>query len=169
MIVMIISIKAQFFINIWLGYCIEINSSGEILVNNNAVDDLKTEWSLLQNQCDSYEKYSLIIKLANVSLISVAYFTGYMGFFVGCLLLTLWLQDAIWKTYQSRIENRILHLEDCLKNSSDGKAFQLNSDFQNNRTGAFQLIVEYFSQAIRPTVAFPHVVLVLMLGWTMFI
>ena len=33
--------------------------------------DATVEWSVLQNQYDSYEKYSLVIKLANVLTVAV--------------------------------------------------------------------------------------------------
>lgn len=133
-------------------------------MNSIEESDLKAEWSLLQNQSDSYEKYSLLIKLANIGLLGAAYFSSSMSVFVVFLLLVVWLQDAIWKTYQSRINRRLLQLENYLLNGVNGKAFQLNSDFLKSRAGVIQLIVENFRQAIKPTVAFPHVVLVLMLG-----
>ncbi|MFK7795355.1 MAG: hypothetical protein AB8B89_08405 [Gammaproteobacteria bacterium] len=123
-------------------------------------EGFKNEWSVLQNQSDSYEKYSLIIKLINIGLVGVAYITGSMGIFVLCMLLVLWMQDAIWKTYQSRIEYRLLQIEGYLLSDVNEKAYQLNSDYQKNRPGSIALIGEYLRQAIRPTVAFPHAVLV---------
>ena len=125
-------------------------------------EDLKNEWSILQNQSDGYEKYSLVIKLLNVGLLSAAYISSNMGIFVLCMLLVLWVQDAIWKTYQSRIEYRLLQIENLLLNNIDEKAYQLNSDYQKNRPGNIALVGEYLRQAIRPTVAYPHAVLVLM-------
>ncbi len=124
--------------------------------------EIETEWSLLQNQFDSYEKYSLIIKLANTGVLSTAYFLDKMGVFTLFLLLILWMQDAIWKTFQSRIEIRLLQLENCIFEASDVKVFQFNSQYLKNRPGVAGLISEYLKQALRPTVAFPHVALVLM-------
>lgn len=131
--------------------------------------DLASEWSLLQNQFDSYEKYSLLIKLASVLVLSVAYFTHHLHFFVFLLLLVLWLQDAIWKTFQSRIETRLLQLEKYLSGEqslerADGKAYQFNRDYAESRSGTIALMNEYCRQAIRPTVAYPHVVLLFLLG-----
>ncbi|OZG70792.1 hypothetical protein BTA51_24180 [Hahella sp. CCB-MM4] len=117
---------------------------------------------LLQNQFDSYEKYSLIIKLANVAILSGAYLTQHISVFVIALLLVMWLQDAIWKTFQSRIETRLLQLEAGLQNESDAKAYQFNSEYLKTRPGTVGLVMEYLRQAARPTIAFPHVVLVLM-------
>ncbi len=120
----------------------------------------ENEWCLLQNQFDSYEKYSLLIKLANAGLLCTAYFVNRMSVFVVFLLLILWMQDAIWKTFQSRIETRLLQIENSLLYESDENAFQFNSQYQINRPGVVGLIAEYLRQTLRPTVAFPHVVLV---------
>lgn len=125
--------------------------------------EIETEWSLLQNQFDSYEKYSLLIKLANTGVLCTAYFVNRMSVFILFLLLILWMQDAIWKTFQSRIETRLLQLENCIFDESDEKAFQFNSQYLKNRPGSAGLIKEYLKQALRPTVAFPHVALVIML------
>ena len=50
------------------------------------------------------------------------------------------------------------------KNSSEGssgvRAFQYNSDYVRNRPGLFGLIQEYLKHAARPTIAYPHVLLV---------
>ncbi len=124
--------------------------------------EIETEWSLLQNQFDSYEKYSLIIKLANTGVLSTSYFLDKTGVFTLFLLLILWMQDAIWKTFQYRIEIRLLQLENCIFEASDVKVFQFNSQYLKNRPGVAGLISEYLKQALRPTVAFPHVALVLM-------
>ena len=134
------------------------------------VSDLANEWSLLQNQFDSYEKYSLLIKLASVGLLSAAYLSNNLSFFVLLILMILWLQDAIWKTFQSRIDTRLVQLESYLSGkheleSIDGKAYQFNSLYLQNRPSSVGLIVEYLHQAIRPTIAFPHVLLLLMLGF----
>jgi Na+-transporting NADH:ubiquinone oxidoreductase subunit NqrC len=130
--------------------------------------EIETEWSLLQNQFDSYEKFSLLIKLANTGVLCTAYFVNRMSVFILFLLLILWMQDAIWKTFQSRIETRLLQLEGCLFDESDEKAFQFNSQYQKNRPESVGLISEYLKQALRPTVAFPHVVLVFMLAGVLF-
>jgi len=126
---------------------------------------LAKEWSVLQNQYDSYEKFSLVIKLFSIGLISFSYFLHHMGLLTLLLLLVLWLQDAIWKTFQSRINLRILEVERGLaENSGDGgpgiKAFQYNRDYAFTRPGFFGLIREYLKHAFRPTIAYPHALLV---------
>jgi len=127
-------------------------------------NDFKHEWSLLQNQFDSYEKHSLFIKLANTALLSAAYISDTLSVFVGLLLLTLWGQDAIWKTFQSRIETRLLQIENCLLTSSNETAYQFNTQYEKTRPGLFGLVSEYARQAIRPTVAYPHLILIIILG-----
>jgi len=129
---------------------------------------LATEWSLLQNQYDSYEKHSLLIKLSSIGVLSAAYFTDHLSVFVLLLLFILWLQDAIWKTFQSRIDVRLLQLEEYLSNdhsleNHNGKAFQFNRLYSQSRPGSIGLLKEYLSQSLRPTIAFPHLLLIAIL------
>jgi len=133
-------------------------------------DNLANEWCLLQNQFDSYEKYSLIIKLSAIGLLSTAYFLNNLSVFVLLIILVLWLQDSIWKTFQSRIEIRLLQIEKNISceeqnNNDKNKAFQFNSLYLLNRPTSIGLIKEYLLQSIRPTVAFPYIVLLLIMGF----
>lgn len=127
------------------------------------INKFKAEWCLLQNQFDSYEKHSLYIKLLSIVVLLVAELLTVTSFFIVLLLMVLWLQDAIWKTFQSRIESRLLSIEKHIEENSDNGEFQFNSEFSKVRLSGFPLIKEYLSQAVRPTVAFPHIVLILML------
>lgn len=124
--------------------------------------DATIEWSLLQNQFDSYEKYSLLIKLISVlTLAATVLADGSITVMAG-LLAILWLQDAIWKTFQSRIETRLLQLEQFFADEEAAKnelPYQFNSNYLKTRGNSISLIAEYLQQAIRPTVAFPHVFL----------
>ncbi len=131
--------------------------------------EISTEWTLLQNQFDSYEKYSLIIKLSSIGFCSAVYLMGKESVFAFIILMTLWLQDAIWKTFQSRIEIRLLQLERLLVQATDtddgiSSAFQFNKQYLDNRPTAAGLVKEYLQQALRPTVAFPHILLLLLIG-----
>lgn len=126
-------------------------------------NDLKNEWALLQNQFDSYEKYSLIIKLVNCGVFFITVLLSSTPIFVALLLMALWGQDAIWKTFQSRIEKRLLLIEKSLLDGIEERAYQFNNQYQKNRPGVLGLIGEYFGQALRPTIAFPHALLVLLL------
>jgi hypothetical protein len=131
---------------------------------------LTSEWSLLQGQFDCYEKQSLLIKLSSIGLLSAAYFTNHLSGFVLLLLLILWLQDAVWKTFQARIDVRLLQLEGYLSNeysleNRDGIAFQFNSQYAQSRPSSVGLLKEYLRQSLRPTIAFPHIVLIAILGF----
>jgi len=123
----------------------------------------KTEWYLLQNQFDSYEKHSLYIKLLSIIVLLSAEISNVMSILVVLVLIVLWLQDAIWKTFQSRIELRLLQIEKYISEESEESAFQFNSEYHSVRLSGLSLINEYVRQSIRPTVAFPHIVLILIL------
>ncbi|MFT5718337.1 MAG: hypothetical protein ACJAWS_002089 [Oleiphilaceae bacterium] len=122
--------------------------------------EFKTEWCLLQNQFDSYEKHSLYIKLLGVIFLFVSVLLGVTSLFIVLVLAVLWLQDAIWKTFQSRIETRLLVVETYISEKTEARPFQFNSEFLKVRLGGLSLITEYIRQAVRPTVAFPYVVLI---------
>ena len=128
-----------------------------------ATNEFKTEWSLLQNQFDSYEKHSLYIKLTSIFILFATQVTITNTIYVLFLLIVLWLQDAIWKTFQSRIETRLLQIEMHIAQASKEGAFQFNSEYQKVRFSGMSLIKEYACQALRPTVAFPHAVLIFIL------
>ena len=125
--------------------------------------ELKTEWCLLQNQFDSYEKHSLYIKLLSIIVLLAAEISGVVSIFIILILMVLWFQDAIWKTFQSRIETRLLQVEKYISDKSDASAFQFNSEYHRVRLSGLSLISEYARQSVRPTVAFPHIVLILVL------
>ena len=124
--------------------------------------DLAHEWILLQNQFDSYEKHSLLIKLLCVALYSYLWLAGNL-FLICLVVVVLWGLDAIWKTYQNRIEIRLLAVEQSLLNDSSAPtaAFQFNSNYLRNRPSNIKLIREYLHQAARPTVVFPYLLLIL--------
>ena len=124
-------------------------------------DGLKTEWCLLQTQFDSDEKHALYIKLLSIALVFLAELLGAITMFALFIIIVLWLQDAIWKTFQSRIESRLLQVEQLIAEDGEAKAFQFNSEYQKTSLSGVALIMEYASQAIRPTIAFPYAVLVL--------
>jgi hypothetical protein len=125
--------------------------------------EFKAEWCLLQNQFDSYEKHSLYIKLLSVIVLVTAEISNVINIFIVLVLVVLWLQDAIWKTFQSRIEPRLLRIEKYISETSEESAFQFNSEYHRGRLSGISLIIEYVPQSIRPTVAFPHLVLILIL------
>jgi hypothetical protein len=121
------------------------------------------EWRILQNQFDSYEKHSLYIKLLSIIAVLVVEIMDAVNIFIVLALVVLWLQDAIWKTFQSRTEPRLLQVEKYISEKSEASAFQFNSEYQRTRLYGVSLISEYLRQSIRPTVAFPHIVLILII------
>ncbi|WP_085298875.1 hypothetical protein [Cognaticolwellia mytili] len=125
------------------------------------IDKFNTEWCLLQNQFDSYEKHSLYIKLIGILVFISTEILDVVNVSVIFLLLVIWFQDGIWKTFQSRIESRLLHIEKCISIEKSEGAFQFNTQYADIRLTGLALINEYVRQAIRPTVAFPHLALIL--------
>jgi len=124
-------------------------------------NELMTEWCLLQNQFDSYEKHSLYIKLVSIMVLLSAEISGVIGIPIIFILLVLWGQDAIWKTFQSRIEPRLFQLEKSISTDCSESACQFNTEYNKVSLSGLALIIEYARQSIRPTIAFPHVVILI--------
>lgn len=120
----------------------------------------EAEWCLLQNQYDSYEKHSLYIKLTAILVLVLAEIFNTITLILFFILLVLWLQDAIWKTFQSRFEPRLLQLEKNIREKTECSTCQFNSEYQKVETSGMTKIFEYIRQAVRPTIAFPHAVLI---------
>lgn len=129
-------------------------------------DALAHEWALLQQQFGDYEKYSLLIKLVATTVVgSCALFAMHAAPVIVAIVAVLWLQDAIWKTFQSRVAERIARLEQSLAQpagASEVSAYQLHTEFnaQRRQGGA---LGQYLKQALRPTVAFPYAALIALL------
>jgi len=99
----------------------------------------------------------------------MALFTLTLNFYLLVVSALLWLQDGIWKTFQARIEERLLAVEKLLSNDDNkNNAFQFNSLFSENRKQGLELVKEYLYQSLRPTVAFPHVFIALALITALF-
>lgn len=126
------------------------------------MNDLKKEWAILHGDIEKYERFSLVIKLCSVlvSVLCIAYLF-YIWLSVA-FILVLWLQDGIWKTFQKRMEARILFIENKLKDNADdnSEAFQFYSQWENTRQGIVGLVKEYLSNSVKPTVAYPYVILI---------
>lgn len=136
-----------------------------------SASDVNAEWCLLQNQYDSYEKCALLIKLLAITLFSVGLMVNRLDLWFALILLTIWLQDAIWKTFQARIEARLLHLESIIASDKraggtvpPANAYQFHSDYLQSRARGPAIITEYLRQAVRPTIAYPYLLLLLLLG-----
>ncbi len=124
--------------------------------------DFQNEWMVLHGDIEKYEKFSLVIKLVSMlaSLFSIAFIAD--GWFAASVILVLWLQSGIWKTFQNRLEARIIFIEQQLKNEryENHMAFQLYSEWEDKRQGVIGLVKEYALNSIKPTVAYPYAVLV---------
>jgi len=125
---------------------------------------LAQEWVTLQSQHEQYEQSALLIKLTAVVLVAAGWALSLSGWCMASLLALLWVQESICRTSQSRLGTRLLRVEQFLK---DGPlpvppAFQLHSEWLAGRPGFAGLLAEYAVSARRPTVAFPHVFLMLL-------
>ena len=129
------------------------------------MNNFEKEWAIIHGDIEKYEKISLIIKLASVfaSLLCVAYTIN--EWLSITFILVLWMQDAIWKTFQKRMETRIIFIEQELKTKpdKDSNAFQLYSQWGEQRQGVSGLIKEYILSAAKPTVAYPYALLIILI------
>ena len=129
------------------------------------MNNFQHEWAILHADIEKYERFSLVIKLFGVfvCVLSIAY--SITESYSIILILILWLQDGIWKTFQKRLETRIMFIENQLQITADENtsAFQLYSQWLDKRQGMSGLIKEYLLSAARPTIAYPYVLLVLLM------
>ncbi|EWH08547.1 hypothetical protein DS2_16764 [Catenovulum agarivorans DS-2] len=121
------------------------------------------EWQTLQQAYDKYEFGSLVIKLLAVVLTVAGIAATMQLCWLLAIVAILWLQDGIWKTFQSRFEVRLLQIERQLAdNTQTTPAF--NSDWQQQRPGAVGLVKAYIANSLKPTVMYPYVVLMVLIG-----
>lgn len=134
-------------------------------MNNN--NPLGQEWLALQGQSERYETGGLHIKLFTIALTLYGLVTTVPATWLCGLVAVLWLQEGIYRTFQSRLGQRILRVEDLIRQvasqpsagQQQGGAFQLHSEWLAGRQGALGLVREYVGSACRPTVAYPYVLL----------
>lgn len=124
------------------------------------------EWLLLQAQHEAYEWAALALK----ALAVVVFVWAPSGALAAAALPLLWLQEAIVKTWQARLAAHLLQLErqiaaaeDSSSSAAAGPAMQLHSRWQAGRPGGVALLRGYGLSALRPTVAFPHLPLLILL------
>ena len=124
---------------------------------------LTHEWAILQHNHEQHERNSLLIKLAGVALLAASPVLALNVPASVALLLVLWLQEAILRTFQARLGERILRIEQLLREGAAQSAApcQLHSEWLASRPGLAGLLGEYGKNMLRPTVAFPYAVLVL--------
>lgn len=127
---------------------------------------LSQEWLLLQSQSEQLERSCLLIKLVCVLLLALGLMLTLNLYLAAAFVCILWLQEAIVRTSQARLLARILQLEALLRDAAQAQAeqhaFQLHTQWQQQRGGALGLILEYLKNAARPTVAFPYLALLML-------
>ncbi|RCW74398.1 hypothetical protein DES41_102721 [Pseudorhodoferax soli] len=126
---------------------------------------LGREWTALHRDCEASERSALWIKLGAVALTAMAVALSFDAVLTIVLVGVLWVQEAIVRTGQSRLVDRLLHVEGLLRDpmASPRAVCQLYSDWLATRPGPMGLLAEYLAAAARPTVAFPYAVLVVVL------
>jgi hypothetical protein len=119
---------------------------------------LQAEWLALQADHERYERAALGVKLLAVALCALALR------WLWVLMLVLWVQEAILKTFQARLGARLLRVEALLRQGDvgAGQAMQLHSEWLVSRPRGAALLREYALSALRPTVAFPYPLLALL-------
>jgi hypothetical protein len=123
------------------------------------------EWTTLQKQHEAYERSALLVKLLAVVLVAVgSWLTPTAPAVVAVLVLLLWAQEAIMKTWQARLGARLLVVEAALggQTSNEARPFQLHTQWQAARAGTVGMLLEYAKSALWPTVAFPYAVLLVL-------
>jgi len=129
--------------------------------------NLNEEWVVLHADIEKYERFSLLIKLTNLLVLIISFATQLPMMFVLLISGLIWLQDGIWKTFQFRMNERILVLENDINNtfigSTEKPQFQFYSEWEKNPKSFSALISEYLRNSLRPTVAYPHVIIIMIL------
>lgn len=134
--------------------------------NSDIRNAYQQEWITLQNQYDSYEKVAVAIKLFGTALVVAVLLLAATKLLAVAIILLFWVQEAIWKTFQGRIETRLLETELMLAQDAelmlpDAAPMQFNRHWLSSRPGGAGLLVEYVKSALRPTVAMHYVLMFL--------
>jgi hypothetical protein len=124
--------------------------------------DLAHEWSTLQNNIEQYEKSALAIKLIAIVLCALGSAFTRHGILMALLTCVLWIQEGVLRTFQARLVERILRIEQFIKQTvpANSDAFQLHTEWVGKRPDPAGLMQEYATSCLRPTVAFPYIVLI---------
>ncbi|MCW8832571.1 MAG: hypothetical protein OQK09_06170 [Colwellia sp.] len=127
--------------------------------------DFASEWQTLHHSHEKYEHFALLIKLFAVALTLIAFMFTLSTLLILSLLAVLWLQEGIWKTFQARASERIEYIEQalCKQQTSEHQAFafQFYSQWTDNRPATRALMTSYINNALKPTVIYPYLPLML--------
>ncbi len=130
-------------------------------------DALGLEWVTLQNNIERYENGGLALKLIALGLTVLGLGLNFPLLLISAVVLLIWLQEGIYRTFQARLGQRIVQVEAVVRQlgltdvDTPPSAFQLHSEWLANRPGGLGLIREYLASAVRPTVAYPYAVVLL--------
>lgn len=125
-------------------------------------DALQREWETLLHASERYEHGALAIKLAGVAVVVATAALGAPALVAVVPLAVLWLQEGIFRTSQARLAARLVRIEQALDAGTRDAAYRLHVEWMAQRPGVGGLVTEYLRQALRPTVAFPYPVLILL-------
>ena len=127
---------------------------------------LAAEWQTLQAQQEQYERSALTVKLCALVVSVAALAVGLHEVLVGSFVALFWLQEGIFKTFQGRLCARLVRVEALLAQpaADAGQAMQLHTEWQAGRPGGLALVGEYLASALRPTVAFPYLPLLVIVA-----
>lgn len=123
---------------------------------------LQLEWAALHKSYDQFDVLGLVVKLVAVAVAVLGLMAALAPVWTAIILAVLWLQEAIWKTFQGRTEQRLLAIEAMLKagEGSEGASVSFYSDWEASRPGTVGLVTAYLANTLRPTIAYPYVVLI---------
>jgi len=132
-------------------------------MNKDTIQESKVqEWKSLHDNHEKYEQYALLIKLLSITITVICLALSIDNIIFILLLSILWIQEGIWKTFQARVSDRIEKIEQSLlDNQMKFNVFQFYSEWSESRPNALLLVLEYLKNALKPTVAFPYVPLML--------
>ncbi len=129
-----------------------------MLMNVNEL--LGQEWVTLQNNFEQYERSALALKGCSLVICFAGLLMALDANLMAAVMLVCWLQEGIFRTFQSRLGHRILKIESLIAqgalSSSAPLPFQLHSEWLATRRSGVALLQEYAASACRPTVAYPH-------------
>ena len=121
---------------------------------------LQQEWNTLHNNVEQSEALALLIKLIAVMVCLLGIVLSLSVHVIALLLLVLWFQESIWKTFQSRTESRLLDVEQAWTDGNEALALSFYSNWVASRPGHKALLRDYLSNLARPTVAYPYLALI---------
>jgi hypothetical protein len=119
------------------------------------------EWQTLQNNYEQHEKNALLIKLTCLTIFLLSQAMGSPLLWATFIVLLCWGLESIFKTYQSRLGERLLNIEATIQQGHEKDGMQLHTHWQNKRPNGARLIIEYAEHALKPTVAYPYALIFL--------